>query len=185
MDKESPNLLDWLSLGVDALIPLIIALIALLAKGYVDRLERNRASFMLAVSWRSEIFKELADNMNKIHRFYCYVGDWKTLDVKEVRIAKRRCDELVFSNHFLWSRDFLRKWQEFNDVAFMENQGIFVDFKFRCNVEMHKNNAHWSDSWEGQFVDEANRIKRSEFIPVSNDTMGMAAREIGVMPGRT
>ena len=175
-------LFQWLGLFADILVPLVLAFIALATKRYVDGLERKRFSFELGIKWRQETFQELSKNLNMLQRFYCYFGDWQELNLDDVRQAKRRTDELVFGNKFLWSKEFIENWQEFNNSVYAENQGIGSEFKFRANKEMHKHNYNWSEGWEDSFVDPEARIKRQKFMEMSNALLASAAKEIGINP---
>ncbi|MFL4468498.1 hypothetical protein ACERZ8_00905 [Tateyamaria armeniaca] len=179
MDKIS--LYEWLGLGVDALVPLVIAIIAILGKRYVDSLERRRFAYEMGITWRTETFRELATNLNLLTKFHCYVGDWRILSPGDARDAKRRCDELVFANGFLWSDEFLRVWQRFNDEAFVENRGPSSSFLLRANVDRYRELASWKDEYVDFFVPSSDRIRRSTFRPLVDDVLKRAAQEVGIV----
>lgn len=178
---ETLTLIECLTLAVDALVPVVLAILALLGKRYVDALERQRITYGISVSWRTDTFRELAANLNILTRFYCYVGNWRELSPNDAREAKQRCDELIFANRFLWSDDFLKIWQRFNDEVFVENRGAEACFLLRANVERYRTLPAWHDDWAHAFVPCQDRIRRSTFRPLVDDVLRRAAREVGVI----
>lgn len=175
------SLVEWLTLCVDALVPFALAIFAVLGKRYVDSLERRRIAYGVSVSWRMDTFRELAKNLNILMQFHCYVGDWSELTPNDAREAKRRCDELVFGNRFLWSDEFMTLWQRFNNEVFVENRGAGTSFLLRANVERYRSVPGWQEEWRAAFVPCEERIRRTSFRRLIDEVLRRAATEVGVV----
>jgi hypothetical protein len=181
MTDGNTTLHDWLSLSVDALTPITVVLIGFLARRYADQLDRRREMTTLRTTWRLEIGRELFEELNVLCRFYTYVGDWREIGVDRATRAKRRCDQLVAANEFLWSKQFIADWEEFKKAAFVENSGPGQDFLFRANVERHRENPGFLETWERRFVGSGDRIRRDTFRPLFDRVVRQAATDIGII----
>lgn len=169
--------LDWLRV---VLMPLTIVALGYVTKLWVDRLERRRILFGVATTWRVEVFRELTSQLNDIYCYFTYQGNWLELSPDQATRRKRGCDRIVYTNEFLWTRDFLKAYLEFVTAAFAENQGPGNPFLFRANVVRHRENPRWDESWTSRFVPEEERIKRCTFIPLYRRMLALAARDVGV-----
>ena len=182
MAAEATTLHDWLSLAVDALTPITVVLIGMLAKRYADRQEQRRDMATLRTQWRLEIARELLEELNILYRFFTYVGDWRDIDLDRATRAKRNCDRLIATNRFLWSRQFLADWDLFKSEAFVENAGPRRDFLFRANLDRHRENRGFAENWEARFVSPDERIRRDAFCPLFDRVVMRAAIDIGIVP---
>ena len=182
MTQEATTLHDWLSLVVDALTPIAVVLVGMLAKRYADRQERRRDMAALRTQWRLEIARELLEELNVLYQFFTYVGDWRDIHLDRATLAKRNCDRLIATNSFLWSEKFLAEWECLKAAAFVENAGPGRDFLFRANFDRHRENVGFTKEWEIRFVLPSERIRREAFRPLCNRVMRQAAEDIGIVP---
>ena len=66
-------------------------------------------------------------------------------------------------------------------AAFVGKQGPGNSFLFRANVDRHRENKKWEDSWKNRFVPVNERIKREDFIRFYKDMMSSAVRDLGIV----
>ena len=182
MNPDSGSeLFAWLGLFVDALTPIVLGLLGLRAHAYVDRLARKRRYSEVEAEWRLEVFRELANSLNDIYCYFNYQGNWLSMTPDDATRSKRTSDRLVYMNRFLWSPDFLEAYDGFGRTVFVQNRGPGRPFAFRANVERHKENPNWDDSWEDRFVPEKDRVRRVDFREAYDRMMALAVRDLGVV----
>ena len=96
--------------------------------------------------WRHQS-RALLPHLNDIYCYFTYQGDWRTMSPDDATAAKRTSDRVVFSNFFLWSKEFLEAYEEYTRTAFLEHRGEGRQFLFRTSVARHRENPKWEDSW--------------------------------------
>ncbi len=178
---NSPLLIDWLNLTVDLLTPIAVVLLGILAKKYADTLRRHSELNDIRTQWRLEVARPLLGDLNVLRQFFTYVGDWRSIDVERATAAKRNIDRLIYSNIFLWSKNFLAKWEALKAAAFEENIGPGVDFKFRANVDRHRENSWFNESCAARFVSPSARVTRQNFLGLYDPLVAQAVRDIGII----
>ena len=171
------SLLEWLRV---VMMPLAIAGLGYIVKVCVDKIERRRTLFEVATAWRIEVFRELTNKLNDIYCYFNYQGNWLELSPQQATDRKRACDKLVHVNYFLWSDEFFAAYRNFVSAAFAENQGPGRVFLFRANVERHRENPRWEESWADRFVAPSERITRVEFRVLYKKMLELAVRDVGV-----
>ena len=83
-------------------------------------------------------------------------------------------------NYFLWTDEFLEAYRRFIAKAFAETQGRGRTFLFRANVERHRENPRWEESWAERFVSKEERVERRDFRPAYRTMLELAVRDVGV-----
>ena len=113
--------------------------------------------------------------------YFTYQGNWSSMSPDDTTVAKRDADRIVYMNTFLWSREFLDAYEKYTAAAFVQEQGPGNSFLFRANVERHRENEKWEDSWENRFVPVNEQIRREEFVKFYNDMMSFAVRGLRIV----
>ncbi|MDE0004284.1 MAG: hypothetical protein OXQ29_16465 [Rhodospirillaceae bacterium] len=121
------------------------------------------------------------NEFNKVYQYFTYQGGWASMSPDDVTAAKREADRLVYMNSFLWTAKFLRAYEGYKKVAFVENQGRGRAFLFRGNVERYRENSNWSESWKSRFVLASDRVERAEFTKAYDEMMDLAVRDLGIV----
>lgn len=181
MLNNGGDVIKWVEILVHALTPLAIFGLGFFAKAVADRYERERALFEAQAQWRLEIFREMSVYLNDIYCFYTYVGEWRCITPDAATKSKREADRLVATNYFLWSASFLDAWKAFSETAFEANRGRGKSFRFRANVDMHRESPHWLPEWEERFVPAGQRVRRSAFIRSYQAMIDAAVRDLGIV----
>ena len=180
---QQPSVLDLLNLAVDVAIPLTIFCLGLMAKKYMEGLERQRRLVEVGTAWRIEMFRQLLPRLNRYLLLFYISGKLAFDDTGfTLRSAKRKIDRIVYMNKFLWSEQFLCAYKKFISGSFLENQGADRTFLICANVERHRENPKWKSDWETRFVPEEERVKRETFMNLYNEMLSLAVRDIGILP---
>lgn len=175
------SLFDWVELIANVSTPVAIFVLGFFAMHYAHRLEQRRIFVQVESEWRLEVFRKLIENLNDLYCYYTYQGNWRMMTPYDATNSKRNVDRLVWMNKFLWSKDFLESYRDFSASAFEEFRGKGLEFRFRSNIDRHRENSNWKDEWADRFVPMEDRITGREFTECYDRLIFLAVRDIGVL----
>lgn len=181
MTQATWSSLEVAKLIVSGLMPLAVLFAGLWIKRLTEKIEHQRWRTESVMEWRIKIFEQLAPKLNALYCCYCYVGKWKNFTPPLIIELKRDADEIVYTNAFLWSDGFMKKYRTMVSACFLEERGPGRDPGIRANIEMYKK-AHkdWQQEWNDLFVESKDRIARDEFRALYEETLRQALQDLGL-----
>jgi hypothetical protein len=152
----------WNSLVIVKLVLSLATPVALLLVG--EGLRRDAAAVRneqvraaRIVDKRYDLYADLGLPLNQLYSYYEYVGVWKELQPTDIVAIKRKLDSRVYTYRFLFSPDFVKRYEALRQAAFCEFGGWGVDARLRTTTDHRKEVTKWQASWDSMFTGEDNR----------------------------
>jgi len=147
--------LEIAKLIVSALTPLVVIIIGLWISRSLKRLEYLQWTNQRITEKRIRIFEELAPLLNDLLCYFTFVGCWKELNPPDVVQQKRKMDRIVHVNAPLFSKEFVKRYNEFINACYSTYAGWGQDAKLRTMVGRRKEVAgnEWNSTWDTCFAD--------------------------------
>jgi hypothetical protein len=140
------------------------------------------------VQWRNQklvekrlaIYEDLAPLLNDNLCYFTYVGNWKERKPIEVIATKRIIDKKMYLAAPLFSHDFLRLMNDFQNHCFETYNAWGKDAKLRTKFERRTDafGPSWDKAWANCFSDEASDPEKINVAYL--EIMACFTREIGI-----
>jgi hypothetical protein len=145
---SSWNSVQIVTLIVDSLTPLAVAMIGLVVARAGRRLEAVQWTNQTVVEYRLKIFEDVAPMINQLLCFGTFVGTWKEITPQKVTAIKRQVDETMYSNRLLFSNELFDAYRKFMLVMFSMYASKDADALVRAPIDSKWGNRRHQGWWE-------------------------------------
>lgn len=147
------NALELTKLFVSILTPLAVLLVGVVING-------SMADKSRMLTQRLKIYETIGENLNDIHVYFTYVGDWKELSPIDIIQRKRNADKFVQIYKPFLSNRFYTQYVNFMSAVYeRRDPKLFQETRLRTEsairiTHFKKTGEAWDPSWNALFTEE-------------------------------
>jgi hypothetical protein len=151
---------EWSSLEIAKLIVAALAPIAVVGLGIpitsaVRRLEQAQWQSRKLIELRLELYAVMAGPLNDLLCFFRRVGDFQQITPPEALRRKRELDKAYYTNEYLMSEEFGRRYHAFIGACFLTYRGARLPAQLRASRRQQMmERSDWDPAWDDLVIPE-------------------------------
>ncbi|MEV4285504.1 hypothetical protein AB0K40_08350 [Nonomuraea bangladeshensis] len=171
---------------VSALTPLAVVAVAFQVTKATKRLETRQWVNQKLVEKRIALLSEALPELNDLHCYFAWVGNWKELSPLDILQRKRSLDRLFYANRPFFRPATIEAYEHFSAKAYKTYSAPGHNAQLRTGpTSRHGNRSEaygdgWDPRWNAYFAAEADRTAQEKVAAAYDALLRQVSGEVGL-----
>ncbi|WBB91427.1 hypothetical protein [Verrucosispora sp. WMMC514] len=177
--------LEIAKLTVSAFTPLAVAAVAFQVTKATKRLEARQWMNQKLIEKRIALLSEALSDLNDLHCYFAWVGNWKELSPRDILHRKRSLDRLFYANRPFFQSMTIEAYGNYSGELFKTYSAPGRNAKLRTAAASRhgkRSEAYgdgWDPQWNAYFVSEVDRTEPERLAAAYDVLLRQFAAEVG------
>jgi hypothetical protein len=190
LDGREPVLvwstLEIAKLIVSALTPLAVGAVAFQVTKATKRLEARQWANQKLVEKRIALLSEALPELNDLHCYFAWVGNWKELSPREILQRKRSLDRLFYANQPFFQPATIAAYEDFSAKVYKTYSAPGQNAQLRTGPTSghgKRREAYgdgWDPRWNAYFAAEDDRTAPEKVAAAYDALLRQFSAEVGL-----